>query len=61
MILCHYMNEHTLRVTGGTVIYRYSTTESSLYLFTHSVRVPGSRLRFLPEIESVAKNRPKGA
>ena len=33
MILCHYMNEHTLQVAGRTVIYRYSITES-LYLFT---------------------------
>ncbi len=54
MILCHYMNEHTLRVAGRTVIYRYSTTES-LYLFTLSVRVPRFKTkRLLPGIESVA-------
>ncbi len=46
-----------MQVTGRTVIYRYSTTES-LYLFTpDSVRVPRFKTkRLLPEIESVAKN-----
>ncbi len=60
MILCHYVNEHTLRVTGRTEIYRYSITES-LYSFTLSVRVPRFKTkRLLPGIESVVKNGPKG-
>ncbi len=47
MILCHCMKEHTLQVTGRTVIYRYSITES-LYLFTpDSVRVPRSKTKTL--------------
>ena len=53
-------NEHTLQVAGGTVIYRHSLMES-LYLFTLSVRVPGSKTKHrLPRIKSVALKTGQG-